>query len=153
MNEVNRPEAGRDPAALGGRTLYYALLAMSTRCEPRLRAARHVYALRASAWLRPESDLCKSLVMSLGEMMPASRPLSMTRVRPSLHPLETPSRSATGSAGLAVDTLSSGQATSLIRVVARAFGATCFRAAKVKIPLRRPLASWVGKVECREVRM
>jgi hypothetical protein len=79
-----------------------------------LRGSSPLYAPRASTWERPANDLFRSRLMSLGEMMPVSRTLSMTRVRPSLHPSVAPSRLATGSAGLAVDTLSSGQATSFI---------------------------------------
>src|SRR5229473_3089041 len=57
--------------------------------------------------------------MSLGEMIPTSRPASMINVRPSLQPSGRPSSFVTGSAGPAVDTLSSGQMISLIRVVGR----------------------------------
>src|SRR5712692_5178855 len=110
------------------------------------------YAVRTAAGAPPDNDLCRSRFMSLGEMIPTSRPPSMIKVRPSLQPSGRPSRLVTGSVGPAVDTLSSGQMISLIRVVARASGATFFRAVKVKSPLRRPSASWVGKVECRDAR-
>src|ERR1700730_4885152 len=99
------------------------------------------YTLRAGAWARPASDLCTRRLMSLGEMIPTNRPPSTTSVRPSLQPSGRPSRLLTGSAGLAIDTRSSGHATSLTSVVARASGATLFRAAMVKSPLSRPAAS------------
>src|SRR4030088_2596753 len=102
---------------------------------------------------RPDRDRCRSMLMSLGEMIPTNRPFSTTKVRPSLQPWETSIRLVTGSAGLTVETLSSGQATSLMRVVARASGATFLRAARVNSPVNAPLSSCVGKVECREVRM
>ena len=88
--------------------------------------------------------------MSLGEMIPTSRPASTTRVRPSLQPSETARRLLIGSAGPAVDTLSTGQMICLINVVERTLGATFFRAVRVRRPLSRPAASWVGKVECLE---
>ena len=77
-----------------------------------------------------ETTLCRSRLMSLGETIPTSRPPSITRVRPSLQPAsERPSRLVTGSAGPALDTLASGDISSLMRVVVRASGATFLSAA------------------------
>src|SRR3982074_1535831 len=101
---------------------------------------------------RPERDLCRSRLTSLGETIPISRPLSPTSVRPPLQPSATLRTSGAGSDGPTLGTLSSGQAISRIRVVVRALGATFLSAASVRSPLSRPLASWVGKVECRDVR-
>src|SRR5260370_38223911 len=54
--------------------------------------------LRAGTCDRPDTDRCRSRLMSLGERIPTSRPAPMIKGRPSLKPPGRPSGLGTGAA-------------------------------------------------------
>jgi len=102
--------------------------------------------LGTGALVRPAIDRCSIRLMSLGED-DANQAAVIDDQRASFAAasLGEVSRLVAGSRGLTLDTRSTGQMISLIRVVARAFGATFFSAVSVRSPLSWPVASWLEK--------